>query len=59
MANRVKQNRAEQDEAPNMHLVKPGTGDIHSAVGAPKAGSVTTETEAANARKGLEGQSGH
>lgn len=58
MANRPKQNRAEQDHAPNMHLVEPGTGDIHSAVGAPKAGSVATEREIESVRKGQAGQSG-
>lgn len=38
MANRHQQNRAEQDQAPNMKLIKPAEGGIHSTVGAPKAG---------------------
>lgn len=33
MANRPKQNRAEQDDAPNMKMVKPPEGGIHSTVG--------------------------
>ncbi|HWI64714.1 MAG TPA: hypothetical protein VNT75_23040 [Symbiobacteriaceae bacterium] len=33
MANRPKQNRAEQDDAPNMKLVKPPEGGIHENVG--------------------------
>ena len=33
MANRPKQNRAEQDDAPNMKLIKPAEGGIHATVG--------------------------
>lgn len=33
MANRPKQNRAEQDKAPNMKVIKPAEGGIHSTVG--------------------------
>lgn len=35
MPNRHKQNRAEQDHAPNMKVLRPAEGDIHSAVQAP------------------------
>jgi len=43
MANRPRQNRAEQDKPPNMELIKPAEGDIHSAVGR----SVTKQTHEA------------
>jgi|GEM_PF-2704929 len=33
MANRPKENRAEQDDAPNMKLIEPSEGGIHSTVG--------------------------
>lgn len=33
MANRPQQNRAEQDEAPNMKVIKPAEGGIHDTVG--------------------------
>lgn len=36
MANRHQQNRAEQDHTPNMKMIKPAEGGIHSAVHAPK-----------------------
>jgi hypothetical protein len=34
MANRPKENRAEQDKAPNFKMIKPAEGGIHAAVGA-------------------------
>jgi hypothetical protein len=39
VANRVKDNRAEQKNAPNMKLVEPAQGGIHSAVHAAPAGN--------------------
>lgn len=33
MANRPKQNRAEQDEAPNLKQIRPAEGGIHANVG--------------------------
>ena len=38
MANRVKQNRAEQQNSPNIKVIKPAEGGIHTAVHAPPAG---------------------
>ncbi len=33
MANRPKHNRAEQDDAPNMKMIKPAKGGVHATVG--------------------------
>ncbi len=35
MANRPKQNRAEQSDAPNMKMIEPAQGGIHATVGHP------------------------